>query len=174
MKLKTLAILAMGIFGYAFASAQTFSFGTAIGGEGLYCNYEQLKYYGGGLWAGLDNLSACGVSVNATLSGFTASISAATGAQAHGKGVVYGDDIYAAYNGDPFAQWTVFTKLKCNKLSKFGGFVGPNGWEGVAAFSGFLAGTNYGPLSCSIPGRNGVAPTLGVATGALRRQAEKR
>lgn len=163
MKLKLMLVLAVLALG-TLASAQTFGFGTSIGGSGLYCNFEQLKYYGGGLWAGLDNLSACGSSVNATISGFTASIPAAAGAQVRGKGVVYGDSIYAAYNGDAFAMWTVFSKTKCNKVNKFGRFTGTNSWEGVAAFSGYLAGTNQGPLSCNIPGKNGVAPTKGAST----------
>ena len=154
--LLVLAVLALG----TLASAQTFGFGTGPGG-GLYCNYEQLSYAGGGLWGGVDNLSPCGASYS-TLSGFTASVPA--GPMAHGKGVVYGDSIYAAYNGLPEAMWTVFTKLKCNKVNKFGQFTGPDGWEGVAAFSGFFAGTNQGPLSCAIPGKNGVAPTKGANT----------
>lgn len=168
MKSKILAIVTLGILGCALASAQTFGFASA--GD-FYCNYEQLRYYGGGLWSGVDNLSACGISVNATISGFTAA-TPNVGLQAHGKGVIYGDSIYATFNGDPFAQWTVFTKLKCNKV-KFGKYVGPYYWEGVAAFSGFFAGTNQGWLSCTIPGKNGVVPTLGVTTGAIRRPAEK-
>lgn len=157
--LLVLAVLALG----TLASAQTFGFGTSIGGSGLYCNYEQMHYYGGALWAGDDNIvGACGASINATISGFTASVPAA--AYAHGKGVVYGDSIYATFDGDPYAQWTVFTVLKCNKVNKYGKFLGKDGWEGVAAFSTFFAGTNQGPLSCSIPGKNGAAATKGVNT----------
>lgn len=158
MKLKMLAVFTLVVFGCAFASAQTFGF-ASVGG-GLYCNYEQLSNAGGGAWGGLDNLSACGVGVNATISGFNASLPA-MGQPAGGAGVVYGDSIYAAYNGDPFAQWTVFTRLQCNTQNRFGQYTGRYGWAGVAAFSGFFAGGNHGFLSCSIPGKNGVAPTKG-------------
>ena len=158
-----LAVLTLVVFGCAFASAQTFGFGTAVGGSGLYCDYEQLSYSGGGLWGGLDNYSACGFSVNPTISGFSGTV-ANHGELAHGAGVIYGDSVYAVISGDPFAQWTVFTKLKCNHTNKFGAFTGTDGWEGVAAFSGFVAGTNQGPLSCSIPGKNGHAPTKGAST----------
>jgi len=154
-----LAVLALG----TLASAQTFGFGTSIGGSGLYCNYEQLFYYGGALWAGEDNLSACpyapvGYSAAA---GFGASVPN-VGPAAHGKGVVYGDSIYAAYDGIAEAQWTVFTKLKCNKVSKTGVYTGTDGWEGVAGFYGFFGGTNAGPLSCNIPAKNGVKATKGA------------
>jgi hypothetical protein len=160
MKLKTLAILTLGIFGCAFASAQTFGFASAFGD--LYCNYEQLTYAGNGLWVGFDNLSACGINISSTLSGFSATVPN-VGPSAHGAGVVYGDSVYAVYNGFPEGQWTVFTKLKCNKV-KNGVFVGQDGWDGVAAFSGIFVGSNQGPLSCTIPGKNGAAPTKGVNT----------
>ena len=153
-----LVVLALG----TLASAQ--SFGFASTGGGLYCNYEQFTYMSGGLAAGYDNLSPCGVSVNATIAGFNASVPA--GPQAHGKGVVYGDSIYAVYNGDPYAMWGVFSKLKCNKQNKFGQYVGALGWEGNAAFSGLELGTNQGFLSCTIPGKNGAAPTKGATVRA--------
>jgi hypothetical protein len=157
--LVVLAVLALG----TLASAQTFGFGTSIGGSGLYCNYEQLQNAGGGLWGGSDNLvTACGATSNSTISGFNATVPN-VGPMAHGPGVVYGDSIYAVFNGDPFAQWTVFTKLKCNKVNKIGKFVGTDGWEGVAAFSGFFAGTNQGPLSCAIPGKHGAVATKGAS-----------
>lgn len=159
MKLKMLAVLTLVVFGCAFASAQSFGFASTYGG--LYCNYEQLSYYGGGLWAGSDNLSACGSSYNSTISGFTAS---AKGAEAHGPGVVYGDTIYAQLDGLPTFQWTVFTKLKCNKQNKYGQYTGSDGWEGVAGASGYFLGTNQGPLSCSLPGKHGVQATKGVNT----------
>jgi hypothetical protein len=167
MKLKTLAILTLGIFGCAVASAQTFGFGTAIGGSGLYCNYYQVTYLGGGLWAGIDNLSVCGDSYS-TIVGFAATVPG-VGPSAHGRGVVWGDSIYAVYNGCPECQWTVFTKFvglnpDCNKKNKSGKFIGTNHWEGVAAFSGVFAGSVEGPLSCTIPGKNGVTPTKGVNT----------
>lgn len=160
MKLKMLAVFTLVVFGCAFASAQTFGF-ASVGG-GLYCNFEQLSNAGAGAWGGLDNLSACGVGVNATISGFNATVPA-LGQPTGGTGVVYGDSIYAAYNGDAFAQWTVFTKLRCNKQNRFGQYVGSYGWNGLAAFSGFFAGGNHGFLSCSIPGRKGAAATKGAS-----------
>ena len=164
MKLKMLAVLTLVVFGCAFASAQTFGFGVAVGSSGLYCNIEQLSYAGGGLYGGIDNLeSACGFSANSTISGFAGTV-ANRGELAHGAGVIYGDSIYATTSGNSQAQWTVFTKLKCNHTNKFGDFTGSDGWEGVAAFSGFFAGTNQGPLSCSLPGKNGKAPTKSVNT----------
>jgi hypothetical protein len=173
MRLRDLAIIFALLLGWIWASAQTYTFGFAGLGSGLYCNYEQLTYYGGGLWSGVDNLSACGFPVNATISGFTVKFPKTKPAVAHGPGVVYGDSIYATYSGDVLAQWTMYTKLKCNKRGPTG-YIGPYYWEGVASFSGFLAGTNQGWLTCSIPGRNGVVPTLGVSTGAVRRQAGKK
>jgi hypothetical protein len=169
MKMARFVVLTLVVLGCAFASAQTFGFGTSIGGTGLYCNFEQLVSNGGGLHSGIDNLSMCG-STFADISGFDAVPAIA---QARVKGVVYGDEIYAIYQGFPEAQWTVFTKLKCNKVRN-GRFIGSNGWVGVAAFSGILAFSNQGPLSCSIPGRNGVVPTMGASIGAIRWQDEKK
>ena len=154
-----LAVLALG----TFASAQTFGF-ASLGG-GLYCNYEQLVNYGGGAWAGYDNLSACGASVNATIMGIQSTVPN-VGLPTGGPGIVYGDSIYAVYNGDPFAQWTVFTKTKCNKQDRFGHYLGSLGWVGLAGFSGFYAGSNEGYLSCAIPGHKGVTPTKGASTVA--------
>lgn len=165
MKLKMLAVLTLVVFGCAFASAQTFGFGVAVGSSALYCNFEQLSYAGGGLYGGSDNLSACGLSESSTISGFAGTV-ANRGELAHGAGVIYGDSIYATTSGDAAAQWTVFSKLKCNHTNKFGDFTGSDGWEGVAAFSGTFAGTNQGPLSCSLPGKGGKTPTKGVNTMA--------
>lgn len=156
MKMKSIFVIALFVVGCNFAMAQTFGF-ASVGG-GLYCNYEQLSNAGAGAWGGVDNLSACGVGVNSTISGLNAYVPA-VGQPAGGWGVVYGDSIYAAYSGNPFAQWTVFTKLKCNTQNKFGQYMGAYGWNGVAAFSGFFVGGNHGFLSCSIPGAAGVAPT---------------
>jgi len=152
-----LAVLALG----TLASAQTFGF-TSVGG-GLYCNYEQLVNYGSGIWAGSDNLSACGVGVNATIMGIQSTVPA-IGLPTGGQGVVYGDTIYATYNGLTTAQWTVFTKTKCNRQDRFGHYLGSLGWVGLAGFSGFYAGSNQGYLSCSIPGQKGVAATKGAST----------
>lgn len=163
MKLKSLLVITLFVVACSFASAQTFGFAST--GGFLYCNYEQLSFGFNGEWGGIDNLSPCGSSVNATISGFTSSLSN-QGELTGGPGVIYGDSVYAAYNGDPFAQWTVFTKLKCNKQNRFGAYTGGYSWVGVAAFSGFFAGDNHGYLSCSIPGRAGVTPTKGPSTRA--------
>jgi hypothetical protein len=157
LKLKSLLVITLFVVACSFASAQTFGF-ASIGG-GLYCNFEQLSFGFNGEWGGVDNLSACGSSINSTISGFNASL-ANLGELTGGPGVIYGDSIYAAYNGDPFAQWTVFTKLKCNTQNRFGSYKGGYSWVGVAAFSGFFAGDNRGYLSCSTPGSAGHAPTL--------------
>jgi len=158
LKLKSLLVITLFVVACSFASAQTFGF-ASVGG-GLYCNYEQLSNAGGGLWGGLDNFSACGFSVNSTLSGFAATL-APDGEKVGGGGIIVGDSVYAAISGDPFAQWTVFSKTKCNKQNKFGVYTGGYSWIGVAGFSGFVLGTNQGYLSCSIPGKAGVAATKG-------------
>ncbi|MFY9845245.1 MAG: hypothetical protein WAK23_19210 [Terriglobales bacterium] len=160
MNIKSLTVIALCILGCSFASAQTFGF-ASVGG-GLYCNYEQLAPAGNGGWGGIDNLSACGASVNSTLSGFNATLPS-LGLPVGGTGVVVGDSIYAAFSGNPFAQWTVFTKLKCNKQNRFGQYTGSYGWMGAAAFSGFYVGGNQGFLSCSIPGKAGASPTKGTS-----------
>jgi hypothetical protein len=166
LKLSTLLVLTLFVVCCSFASAQTFGFGTAIGGSGLYCNFEQLSYAGSGLYGGVDNLeAACDSSANSTVSGFAGTV-ANDGEEAHGAGVIYGDSIYAVYDGDPYAQWTVFSKLKCNKTNKFGDYTGTDGWEGAAAFSGEFVGTNQGPLSCNIPGKDGGLATRGTSSGS--------
>ena len=149
--------------------AQTFGFAST--GAGLYCNYEQLSYAGGGLWSGIDNQSVCGMSINAAISGFSASVPN-RGGGVHGTGVVYGDNIYAvAGSGAPEAQWTVYTKLKCNKQDKFGYYVGPLAWIGNAAFSGISVGTNLGYLSCTLPSKgDGDVLLRGSTIGKLKPQ----
>ena len=165
MKLRIIAVLAVLALG-TLASAQTFGFGSID--SGLYCNYEQLVSAGSGEYGGIDNLSACGASY-ATISGFAGTV-ANDGEQAHGAGVIYGDSIYAAYDGIAEAQWTVFSKLKCNAVNpKTGLYKGAPGWIGVAAFYGEFGGSNYGFLSCSIPGK-GAAPNKGVSIMAKKRK----
>jgi hypothetical protein len=175
MKLSVLALLSV-VFACASTSAQ--SFGFASTGGGLYCNYEQLAYAGTGLWGGVDNLSSCGITVNSTLSGFTNSV-ANNGEQAHGDGVIYGDAIYVALSGNLYAQWTAFTKLKCNSKNKKGRFIGSYGWIGVGAFSGIVTTVHYGYLSCTLPARGDgeiqmrgttVGTSAGSTVGASRRQ----
>lgn len=152
MKVKMLLVVTLLVVCGSFASAQTFGFAST--GGGLFCNFEQLASGGAGAWGGVDNLSACGASVNSTISGLDVTVPA-HGQPTGGAGVLYGDSIYAALSGDPFAQWTVFTKLKCNSQNRFGQYTGNYGWNGVAAFSGFFAGGNHGYLSCTVPGRQG-------------------
>jgi hypothetical protein len=169
MKFPMLAALALVVLGSVLASAQTFGFGSA--GGGLYCNYEQLSYYGGGLWGGQDNTSACGEANSTAIIGFTATVPN-RGEEAYGAGVVYGDALYNLFMpGDPGDQYTVFTKLKCNKKNKSGQYVGPNGWVGIAAISGFFAGVNSGPLSCDIPGKRGAIATMGFSIGNVRKRS---
>jgi len=171
VRFKILALLTLVVFGCAFAFGQSFGFISAPGS--LYCNYEQLVNNGNGVYTGFDNLSVCGLPVNATISGFAASVPNLGGSGVQGRGVVYGDSIYALVDGAPYAQWTMFTKLKCNKITKDGGIIGPVSWIGVAAMSGVEFGVTYGYLSCALPGKNGVVPTKGVTTTAIRRQAAK-
>jgi hypothetical protein len=155
---KTVFVIAVfTVLSGAVAWGQTFGF-VSVGG-GLYCNYVVFSDYVGGIVAGYDNLSACGSLENSTIVGFNATVPN-DGPAAHGPGIVFGDSIFATLYGDTSAQWAVFMKLKCNK-QKNGKYIGPPGWEGVAAFSGFVGGVNYGPLSCSPPGRNGKAATKG-------------
>ncbi|MGA2001890.1 MAG: hypothetical protein ABSG70_00830 [Terriglobales bacterium] len=157
MRMKGLFVTMLLLMGCVGASAQ--SFGFLSPGGGLYCNYLQLAYAGNGAWGGLDNFSVCGQSVNSTISGFSATL-AGDGQAGHGAGVIYGDSVYAVLSGDPYAQWTAWTSLKCNKI-KNGKITGKVSFVGVAALSGHFLGGNYGYLSCSIPGKDGVAPTRG-------------
>ena len=171
MKISRLAVLALVTLASFVATAQTFGFATT--GGGLYCNYEQLSYYGGGLWAGSDNLSACGVSTYAEIVGFTVTVPN-QGSGAHGAGVVYGDAIFTALvPGDAGNEYAVFTKLKCNKKDKSGHYLGANGWIGIAGITGYFAGVANGPLSCDIPGRNGIEPTLGISAGAAIQDSKR-
>jgi hypothetical protein len=162
-----LTIATLILFGSALASAQTLGFAST--GGALYCNYEQLSYYGARLWAGADNLSACGFSENATISGFSVVIPKRKGILVQGPGVIYGDSLYVTLYGVIPYQWTVYTKTKCNPQNKFGQYLGGTFWVGVAGFSGFLAGANGGPLMCTVPGKKGVVATLGPSIGAAHR-----
>ncbi len=163
MKLKSLLVITLFVVACSFASAQSFGFASA--GGGLYCNYEQFTSLSGGALGGFDNLSACGLGVNAVIAGFNATVPV-DGQPAGGAGVVYGDSIYAAASGDAFAQWTVFSKLKCNTQNRFGQYIGSYGWVGAAAFSGYYVGGNKGFLTCAIPGKAGKYPTKGMSIRA--------
>jgi hypothetical protein len=167
LKLKSLLVITLLVIGCSFASAQTFGFLSA-GGIGEYCNYEQLTNEGSDIYAGVDNLSPCGAEINATVSGFGVSVpkTLAAGLPVTGKGVVYGDNIYdafdIAYTGE---QWSVFTALHASRA------IGHYGWIGVASFSGFFAGDNYGYLSNTIPAASskGNGTTIGKIPASKRK-----
>jgi hypothetical protein len=173
VKTKIAVVLSVLVLG-TLASAQTFGFASS-GGLGLYCNYEQLNYAGLGAWGVVDNLSPCGAPLNATGSGFTAQ-TPNLGLPVYGKGVVYGDNIYDAFSlGFTGAQWTVFTRLKCNDQYPSGQYKGKWSWIGLAGFSGFIFGDNFGFLSCSIPGGDSVShgTTVGNTMQALKEHRNK-
>jgi hypothetical protein len=160
LKLKSLLVITLFVVACGFASAQTFGFAST--GGGLYCNYEQLVSEGSGFYAGSDNLSACGGAVNATIAGFQGTLKN-EGAGVFGAGVTYGDTLYGTLYGETTAQWTVFSKLKANKVNKFGEILGSYSWIGVAGFSGEFGGENLGFLLSEIPGRNGKSVTKGAS-----------
>ena len=170
MKLKSLLVITLVVLGCSFASAQTFGFLSA-GGIGEYCNFEQLYAQGSDVYAGLDNLSACGLEVNADIIGVGVSIPAtlAAGLPVTGKGMVYGDTIYDTfcdcYSGE---QWTVMTQLHAShKLRDYG-------WVGVAGYYGFFFGDNYGYLSSTIPGAEAASRGTSAGKGNLKSDLKKR
>lgn len=171
MKMKGLVVVTLLVLGCSFGSAQTFGFASA-GGTYLYCDYEQLSYFGDDIWAGIDNTSVCG-GHNATLVGFGAT-TPNKGQPAFGKGIVLADNIYDAYSyGYTGAQAVLFTKLKCNKLDQ-GHYKGAPGWMTVAAESGFVFGDNYGYLSCTIPkAGDRAAMNRGPAAGRMPARQKK-
>ncbi len=178
MKLKSLLVIAVLVIGCGFASAQSFGFGTA-GGVYLYCNYEvlqQLAPYT--VWQGSDILTTCGLSYNAVIVGISGGMTAPQDPIGVAiKGVTYADNIYDAaslyYTG---AQWDVTTNLKCNKYKCKKGvctYSGKYGWIGFAGVSEVIFGDNYGYLSCTLPGKEGSAPTRGFSTGSAKAPTRK-
>lgn len=168
-----LAVLTLVVFGCAFASAQagTFGYGTA-GGDYLYCNYIQLSNYSGDVWQGVDNLSACGHSYNATTVGVTGKLTKPTNpfVAATINGVTMADNLYDAYSyGLTGAQWDVTENKACTNL---GAKKAKEGWVGIASESGFVFGANYGVLACSIPGK-GTNPTKGISFGNAKSSKRK-
>lgn len=167
MKKLALVGLVVLVFG-ALASAQSFGFYNS-GGSLLYCNYEVFVSNSGGVVGGYDNTTAaCGYSLNSPAVGFDTTLPN-DGPPAHGKGVIYGDAIYddgcLCYSGD---QWTVFSALKASKQNKFGHFIGPYGWVGVAGtYTGFYFGDNYGFLTTTLPGHN--EANHGTSAGKMNR-----
>src|SRR5271167_4182721 len=136
MKMKSLAVITLLVFGCSFAGAQTFGFESV--GHGLYCNYEILQNVAGNVWQGLDVLTTCGAPLNATIAGVKATLTAAGNpAGFHVDGIQYADNIYDAFSlGYTGAQWSVSSALRCRNNAY--------GWIGFASVSGFIFGDNYG------------------------------
>ena len=157
MKLKSLAVITLFVLGCSFVEAQTFGF-ESVGGS-LFCDYEQLKNFGGAVWEGFDNLSACGASQNATLVCVKGGVTKADNPLGFGvTGVVCADNIYDAFSGVyTGSQWLRISALKCS-TKKYG-------WVGFAGYSGVVFGDNYGYLSCIIPGRNGAVSNGRLSSG---------
>ncbi|MGA2426105.1 MAG: hypothetical protein ABSG07_19035 [Terriglobales bacterium] len=169
MKLKNLAVITLLALACSFASAQSFGFGSAVYGY-LYCNFEQLtnNYEVTGAWGVTDNLSACGIGYNGTGGGFNADAKN-FGLPVYGQGVIYGDNIYDAesqyYTG---YQWTVFTDLKCARINKRTGYPeGRYGWIGIASYSEFVFGDNYGWLMCALPSAHDGSKARGTSAGPV-------
>ena len=169
MKLKNLAEITLLALACSFASAQSFGFGSAVYGY-LYCNFEQLtnNYEVTGAWGVTDNLSACGIGYNGTGGGFNADAKN-FGLPVYGQGVIYGDNIYDAesqyYTG---YQWTVFTDLKCARINKRTGYPeGRYGWIGIASYSEFVFGDNYGWLMCALPSAHDGSKARGTSAGPV-------
>ncbi|MGD0213447.1 MAG: hypothetical protein ABSB87_09450 [Terriglobales bacterium] len=171
MKLKTVAIVTLVVFGCSFASAQTFSFFIAGGYE--VCDYVVITYNSGGVVAGYDDLTTlCGYDFNSSIVGFDAT-TGNDGQPAHGKGIVIGDAIYDAsadaYTGE---QFTIWLSGKASKM-KDGGFTGPYAWMGVAGtYTGLYFGDVYGFLIAGPPAKDDVAGHATIAgrlPGKLRK-----
>jgi len=154
-----LLVLACGL---ASAGSWTFGFLSAAGG-GPYCNYEQINnnnvdgvagLSNGAVYEGFDNLSACGLSYNATIDGYgpytlPKGVTFAGYKVVVSKGAVYGDNIYdafsEAYTGE---QWTVATSLAASTKPPA---KNKDWWIGVASFSNFVFGDNAGQLTTTLP-----------------------
>jgi len=158
--MKSVLVIALLVLGCCLASAQTFGF-LSVEGRNEFCDYEvlqQLVPYD--VWQGSDVLSACNVSVNATIVGVSAKLSAAENPVGFPlKGVAYADNIYDAFSQSYTGQQVLrITDLKCSR-EKYG-------WILFAGISGIMLGDNYGYLSCEIPGKNGAVATRGLSTGS--------
>jgi len=168
VKLKMLAVLTLVVFGCAFASAQTFGFGTA-GGDYLYCNYEQISNAYGDpytVWQGVDNLSACyyGSHALAPMVGVKGGLPKAHSPIGIGvSGVVMADALIDAYSlvytGE---QWDTVSALKCTDL---GAKRPKEGWIGLVGVSGLGFVGNYGTLSCTVYAKGQAKPNKGVSFG---------
>jgi len=142
-------------------------------GTTLYCDYEALVPYSGGVWQGSDVLTTCGDPVNATIAGISGSLTAAGNPNGFAlKGVTYADNIYDAISlGYTGAQWDVTTALECAKY-KNGVWSGKYGWIGFASMSGTIFGSNYGYLSCILPSEGKLA-TRGLSIGSAKAPGRK-
>ncbi|MGA7648344.1 MAG: hypothetical protein WCF61_04675 [Terriglobales bacterium] len=159
---KSFVVITLFVVACSFASAQTFGFASVGGGQ--YCNYEQLIPGGGNTYGGIDNLSACGLSIDSVIAGFGTKLDAtdSNGYTVSGAGVTYGDSIYSVVDGDNQSEWAVWTSLTTSK-QKDGIFHGKLGWVGVANITGFVGGTNQGYLFELPPNKKDFHPTLGTA-----------
>ena len=124
---KSFVVITLFVVACSFASAQTFGFASVGGGQ--YCNYEQLIPGGGNTYGGIDNLSACGLSIDSVIAGFGTKLDAtdSNGYTVSGAGVTYGDSIYSVVDGDNQSEWAVWTSLTTSK-QKDGIFHGKLGW----------------------------------------------
>jgi len=173
MKMKGFAVIGLLVLGCSFAAAGSWTFN--FGGD--FCDYLQINNnntdgvagipVNGPVYEGFHILSVCGLSYNATVSGF-GPYTLPKGVTFIGykvvvsKGVVFGDNIYDAFS-DAYTgeQWTLATALTC--------LTGPpkknnkDWWIGVASFSNFVFGDNAGPLFCGpmVPGKHGKLLTTG-------------
>ncbi len=164
MNRKSLWVIALLVLGCGLAAAQTFGFESPSGE--LYCNYEQIGQYSGAVWQGTDNLSPCDSQPNATMVGIRGGLTKSGNPLGYAvKGVAFADNIYDAFTGAySGAQWFVVTDLKCSAKHY--------GWIGFSSLSGFVVATNYGYLSCAIPGRD-ATPTKGLTIGNAKPQARQ-
>jgi hypothetical protein len=170
MTSKSLAVISLLVLGCGLASAQSFGFEST--GGFLYCNYEQLFHPNGegpDVWWGFDNLmGACETGYNAFIVGIGGGLSKAGNPAGFPlKGVAYADNIYDAWS-QPYtgAQWFVVTNLKCSS-KKFG-------WIGFAGISGRVFGSNYGYLSCTIPGKDEAVANKRLTTGAYAKVSARK
>lgn len=174
MKWRLLVVITLLVVGCSFAAAQTYTFGFADTNGDLYCDYEQLEV-SGGLAVGIDNLSGCGMSVNATLVGGPAKDPQLGQNYPVIVGAILADNILDLDAGSfTDTQAAVFQALKCNKPDKNGKYHGKYGWLIVVVEEGIIFGDNYGYLSCTIPAKgDGDALMRGTTVGKLRKKLRK-
>jgi hypothetical protein len=174
MKAKSLAVISVLVLGYSFAAAQTYSFGFADMDGNLYCDYEQITV-SGGIVTGVDNLSGCGYTVNATLIGGAGTDPVLEQQSSLKVNAILADNIADAEAGAfTDSQVVLFQALKCNKQDKTGKYHGKPGWALVVSSEGVIAGVNSGFLSCNIPAKgDGDALMRGTSFGKLREKLRK-